>query len=254
MAADRSLKGSSRLCRDTTGMCIDVHGYRCRFGEQVVLDGVDLTVNPGEFVVLLGRSGCGKSTLLRSISGLNPSAESSGEILVSGQMAVLFQDARVLPWLSVIDNVRLGTPDNMDASRARAALAAVGLSSKAHAWPKVLSGGEQQRVALARAIMRNPGLILADEPFSALDALTRLRMQALLLDVYRRYHPAVLFVTHDVDEALLLASRIVMLDSGRVVYDRPNPARSGGGRGTPAFEAARREILQLLGVPLPEPA
>lgn len=222
-----------------------------RFGEQTVLDGLDLDIHEGEFLALLGRSGCGKSTLLRAIARLDATASGKGTLSVSGPSSVLFQDSRILPWMSVLDNVRLGTPNDMDRDRARQALAGVGLSGKESAWPKVLSGGEQQRVALARALMRNPALILADEPFSALDALTRMRMQSLLLEVYTRHRPAVLFVTHDVDEALLLANRIIVLDSGRICYDRKNPLKLSQGRGSSDFEAVRREILTLLGVRMP---
>lgn len=243
MAADRSLNVNDAV--------VSLRNLTRRFGPQTVLDGVDLDIHAGEFVALLGRSGCGKSTLLRAIARLDTGISGEGQLIVSGQSSVLFQDSRILPWMSVLDNVRLGTPNDMDSERARRALDGVGLADKASAWPKTLSGGEQQRVALARALMRNPALILADEPFSALDALTRMRMQSLLLDVHARFQPAVLFVTHDVDEALVLANRIIVLDAGRIRYDRLNPLKLSQGRGSTDFESLRQEILALLGVPLP---
>lgn len=243
MAADRSLNVNDAV--------VSLRNLTRSFGHQTVLDGVDLDIHAGEFVALLGRSGCGKSTLLRAIARLDTGISGEGQLIVSGQSSVLFQDSRILPWMSVLDNVRLGTPNDMDSERARRALDGVGLADKASAWPKTLSGGEQQRVALARALMRNPALILADEPFSALDALTRMRMQSLLLDVHARFHPAVLFVTHDVDEALVLANRIIVLDAGRIRYDRLNPLKLSQGRGSTDFESLRQEILALLGVPLP---
>src|SRR5690606_10477564 len=243
MAADRSLNVNDAV--------VSLRNLTRSFGHQTVLDGVDLDIHAGEFVALLGRSGCGKSTLLRAIARLDTGISGEGQLIVSGQSSVLFQDSRILPWMSVLDNVRLGTPNDMDSERARRALDGVGLADKAPAWPKTLSGGEQQRVALARALMRNPALILADEPFSALDALTRMRMQSLLLDVHARFQPAVLFVTHDVDEALVLANRIIVLDAGRIRYDRLNPLKLSQGRGSTDFESLRQEILALLGVPLP---
>ncbi|MBB5215573.1 sulfonate transport system ATP-binding protein [Parapusillimonas granuli] len=242
------MASNSGLAAADAPIAVSVRNLTRRFGEQTVLDAVDLDIHAGEFVALLGRSGCGKSTLLRAVARLDAAASGGGALSVSGQSSVLFQDSRILPWMTVLDNVRLGTPDDMDAGRARRALAGVGLSGKESAWPKVLSGGEQQRVALARALMRNPALILADEPFSALDALTRMRMQSLLLEVHARHRPAVLFVTHDVDEALVLANRIIVLDAGRIHYDRRNPLKLSQGRGSSGFEAMRREILALLGV------
>lgn len=251
MATNRSLSGGSDVYPACAEVAISATHVTRKFGEQTVLDALDLAIHAGEFVALLGRSGCGKSTLLRAIARLDNGVAGSGSLVVSAQSSVLFQDSRVLPWMSVLDNVRLGTPNDMDVARARSALADVGLAGKEGAWPKTLSGGEQQRVALARALMRNPKLILADEPFSALDALTRMRMQSLLLDVYHRHQPAVLFVTHDVDEALVLASRIIVLEKGRICYDRPNTLKLSQGRGNGEFEASRQYILSLLGVAAP---
>ena len=230
---------------------VRIRGLTRRFDDRVVLHDLDLDIAEGEFVALLGRSGCGKSTLLRAMARLDSAVEGSGHIQAPSPSAVLFQDSRLLPWMSVLDNVRLGTPAQRDADRARRLLADVGLAGKEDAWPKTLSGGEQQRVSLARALMREPRLIAADEPFSALDALTRMRMQALLLEVYERHSPAVLFVTHDVDEALTLATRLIVLDQGHVRFDRPLGGNGLHARGSATYEALRNDILSLLGVAQP---
>ena len=191
---------------------VRVQRLRRAFDGREVLSGIDLSIRRGEFVALLGKSGCGKSTLLRAVAKLDDGAEGTGRVSVPGRRAVLFQDSRLLPWASVVDNVVLGAWRPGIRERASAALAEVGLAGREDAWPRMLSGGEQQRVALARSLVRDPELIRADEPFSALDALTRIRMQRLLLDLCARHRPAVLFVTHDVEEALSLADRVVALD------------------------------------------
>ena len=248
MASNNSVSKAPLAFEEGVDIAVSAQRLTRRFGDLTVLDKLDLSIREGEFVALLGRSGCGKSTLLRAIARLDNSVAGSGTLLVAGQSSVMFQDSRVLPWMRVLDNVKLGTPNDMDIDRATRALADVGLAGKEGVWPKTLSGGEQQRVALARALMRNPKLILADEPFSALDALTRMRMQSLLLDVWRRHQPAVLFVTHDVDEALVLANRIIVLDQGRICYDQPNTLARAQGRGNGEFESSRQHILSLLGV------
>jgi len=217
-----------------------------RFGDHVVLDGLNLELAPGEFVALLGKSGSGKSTLLRALAGLDYDTAGSGEILVPERVSVAFQDSRLLPWLRVLDNVVLGLPGG--ASAGRAALAEVGLAGRERAWPGELSGGEQQRVALARSLVREPELLLADEPFGALDALTRIRMHGLLRDLYRRHRPAVLLVTHDVDEAIELADRVLVLDRGRIVVDRPVELPQPRSLRDPAFHEFRDLLRGALGV------
>jgi sulfonate transport system ATP-binding protein len=225
---------------------VRISGLRRSFDGRTVLDGIDLEIARGEFVALLGRSGSGKSTILRAVAGLDRDVVGSGEIDVPKRRSVLFQDSRLLPWASVIDNVSLGSYGPDARQRARAALAEVELSGHEEKWPRMLSGGEQQRVALARSLVRDPELILADEPFSALDALTRIRMHRLLLKLCERHRPAVLFVTHDVEEALRLADRVVIIAEGRIAHDDP----AEDVRNSPArFEAARTEILERLGVP-----
>src|SRR5580704_10784407 len=217
-----------------------------------VLCGLDLSIAAGEFVALLGRSGAGKSTLLRILGGLDP--EYGGDVLVPERRAVVFQEPRLIPWLKVLPNVRLGLrpgPDGRTGLRQRSvdALTEVGLAGHAGAWPATLSGGEAQRVALARALVREPQLMLLDEPFGALDALTRSRMHVLLRELWARHRPAVLLVTHDVDEAIGLADRVLVLDRGvigftaAVTLDRPRDP------GSPAFTALRRQLLTELGLP-----
>ncbi|MET9216434.1 MULTISPECIES: ABC transporter ATP-binding protein [unclassified Nocardia] len=218
------------------------------FGERIVLDGIDIEIRRGEFVALLGRSGSGKSTLLRALAELDADVPGSGELTVPTQRAVVFQDSRLLPWARVLDNVVLGLTGRDAAGRGRAALAEVGLAGREKAWPRELSGGEQQRVALARSLVREPELLLADEPFGALDALTRIRMHALLQALCERHRPAVLLVTHDVDEAVLLADRVLVLDEGRIAIDQridtPRPRRHAH----PEFIRLREVLLAGLGV------
>ncbi|MEJ3659156.1 ABC transporter ATP-binding protein [Actinomycetes bacterium KLBMP 9759] len=212
------------------------------FGARAVLDSLDLEIAQGEFVALLGRSGSGKSTLLRALAELDDGVAGSGELAVPAERSVVFQDARLLPWARVLDNVVLGLDVPQARERGREALAEVGLAGREGAWPNELSGGEQQRVALARSLVRRPALLLADEPFGALDALTRIRMQELLLELHSRHRPAVLLVTHDVDEAVALADRVIVLDAGRITVDRPIP------RGTSDAAAHRTHLLAALGV------
>ncbi|GAB2767057.1 ABC transporter ATP-binding protein [Amycolatopsis magusensis] len=198
------------------------------FGERTVLKGLSLEIADGEFVALLGRSGSGKSTLLRVLAGLDTGI--SGEASVRGTVSVAFQQPRLLPWRRVWRNVVLGLPGHgTDRELALRALREVQLEEHADDWPRTLSGGEAQRLSLTRALVREPDLLLLDEPFGALDALTRLAMHRLVEDLWQRHHPAVLLVTHDVDEALLLADRVLVLDDGRIaaehVLDHPRPRR-----------------------------
>jgi sulfonate transport system ATP-binding protein len=220
----------------------EVRGLTKRFGDRTVLKGLDLTVGRGEFVALLGRSGSGKSTLLRVLAGLDDEVEGSAE--VAGTVSVAFQQPRLLPWRKVWRNVVLGLrQDGVAKSRNRAladqALAEVRLAAHADDWPLTLSGGEAQRVSLARALVREPDLLLLDEPFGALDALTRIAMHTLVQDLWRRHRPGVLLVTHDVDEALRLADRVLVLDGGRIVAaHRPRETT----------DDLRRRVLADLGV------
>ncbi|RBQ16405.1 sulfonate ABC transporter ATP-binding protein [Spongiactinospora rosea] len=225
---------------------VRVRGLRRAFGGRVVLDDVDLDIAPGEFVALLGASGSGKSTLLRAVGRLDRQAE--GELRVPEQRAIVFQEHRLLPWSQVWRNVTLGLTGPDLRRQALHALTEVGLAARADAWPTTLSGGESQRVALARALVRTPELLLLDEPFGALDALTRLKAQALVARLWSRHRPAVLLVTHDVEEALLLADRALLLEDGKIareiIVDIPRPRSLDH----PRFATLRRRLLVGLGV------
>ncbi|THD81675.1 MAG: ABC transporter ATP-binding protein [Phenylobacterium sp.] len=227
---------------------VRVRNLTRRFTLKGVLNGVDLDIRKGEFVALLGRSGCGKSTLLRALAHLDHEATGEGEIVVPARLSVVFQDARLLPWKRVLDNVILGL-DGVDAkARGRQALAEVELPGREASWPYELSGGEQQRVALARSLVREPELLLADEPFGALDALTRIRMHVLLKRLSAVHNPAVLLVTHDVDEAIELADRVVVMDQGRIAADIPVDLPAQGPERSVRFTQLRRQLLGRLGV------
>ena len=211
-----------------------------RFGDRVVLDHLDLVIGDAELVVLLGPSGCGKSTLLRLLAGLDQ--PDGGTVEVPANRAIVFQADRLLPWQRVFRNVALGLRGADAAERARIALAEVGLAGREQAWPKELSGGEAQRVALARALVCEPELVLLDEPFAALDAITRLRMHDLVRDLRSRHRAAMLLVTHDVDEAIALADRIVVMGRGRISGSH-HVALSAADR---AVSARREELRAAL--------
>ena len=228
-----------------------VRKHNRAFGRNQVLRSVDLDIEPGEFVALLGRSGCGKSTLLRSLARLDKVPP--GEIEIAGRSAVAFQEPRLLPWRRVRDNVALAllnTPERRDRfERAEATLHEVGLDDKLGAWPLELSGGQSQRVSLARALVSNPDLLLLDEPFSALDALTRIEMHQLVIELWRRHAMAILIVTHDVDEAIALADRVVVLDQGRIAKSwRIETRRDERAPSHHEIAQIRGEVMRALGV------
>jgi sulfonate transport system ATP-binding protein len=231
---------------NAAGQAAQVRGLSRDFGPRRVLDGLDIDIAPGEFVALIGRSGSGKSTLLRALAGLDP--EVTGEVRVHGTTAVAFQEPRLVPWKRVTANVCLGLRAADPRQASGAALAEVGLSDRADAWPLTLSGGEAQRVSLARALVREPRRLLLDEPFSALDALTTITMHQLVLRLWAQHQPAVLLVTHDVDEALALADRVLVLTDGRIGYscriDAPRPRD----RDNPDLITIRADLLAELGV------
>jgi sulfonate transport system ATP-binding protein len=225
---------------------VDIRGLRRTFGGPAVLDGIDLRIKPGEFVALLGRSGSGKSTLLRVLAGLDQAPAEKAEI--PNRRAVVFQEPRLLPWKSVIDNVALGVNSPNAREAAEQALADVGLSHRRDAWPLTLSGGEAQRAALARALVRTPQLLLLDEPFAALDALTRIRMHALVEELWRKHRPAVFLVTHDVWEAVALADRILVIDQGRFSHEIRVDIDHPRQRSDPRATEIETELLLQLGV------
>ena len=233
-----------------TETVVRLRGVSRAFGDVVVLDHLDLDLRAGEFVALLGHSGSGKTTLLRALAGLDPGV--TGQIRTGGTPAVVFQDPRLLPWRSVLQNVALGLRDRDPQTRARRALAEVGLEGREDAWPRQLSGGQRQRVALARALVREPDLMLLDEPFSALDALTRERFDLELLRLWDRAAPTIVLVTHSIAEAILVADRVVVLSPrpGRVVaditVDLPRPRAIADLDGA-IVSATAREVRRHLG-------
>jgi sulfonate transport system ATP-binding protein len=222
------------------------------YGNRQVLNGISLEIQTHEIVALVGRSGCGKSTVLRVLGGLSP--DHTGKREVVGAPAVAFQEPRLFPWRDVLTNVTYGlnrTTLSHHAARQRSeqALAEIGLVEHATAWPLTLSGGQAQRVSLARALVAEPELLLLDEPFGALDALTRLSMRALLLELWRCHGFGVLLVTHDVEEAIALADRVLVLERGVVAHtieiENPRPAPS---EQTAEHKQYRVDLLDTLGV------
>jgi sulfonate transport system ATP-binding protein len=225
---------------------VRVRGLTRSFGGPNILENLSFSIGAGEFVALLGRSGSGKSTLLRTLAGLDPAPPET--LSVPDARAVVFQEPRLLPWKRVWRNVALGLRGEAIKARALAALDEVELSHRTNAWPLTLSGGEAQRTALARALVREPKLLLLDEPFAALDALTRLRMQNLVAALWQAHRPAVLLVTHDVDEALLLADRVMVLKDGVIAIDMPIKLERPRRHADAGFNRLRVELLASLGV------
>ena len=224
-----------------------------QFGERLVLSEIDLDLEPGEITAVVGRSGCGKSTLLRLLAGLE--RVSGGDIALAGQRLtglnrsarVMFQEACLLPWKTVLDNVLLAAPGPDRAREARQALSKVGLLDRADEWPTALSGGQRQRVALARALASDAPLLLLDEPLGALDALTRLEMQALLESLWLEKRFGALLITHDVEEAVALGDRVLVMAAGRFILeipvDLPRPRVRGGREFVALKEQALRQLL-----------
>lgn len=243
---------------------VTLRGVGRAFGAHTVLAGIDLDVDAGEVVALLGASGSGKSTLLRLVAGLD--RPTAGAVLVDGakvdgieaRAGVVFQEPRLLPWRTVAENVAFGLPDGTPRAVGRAEverwLDVVGLAAFARHRPREVSGGMAQRTALARALVRRPGVLLLDEPFAALDALTRLRMQDLVDDLQRTSGATILLVTHDVDEALQLADRVVVLgpnshEGAGIRHFLDVPGARPRDRADPVLAALRVELLDHLGVP-----
>lgn len=226
--------------RLNSGTPVGVNGVSKLYGDRTILNNIDLHIPAGQFVAVVGRSGCGKSTLLRLLAGLESTTR--GELLAGAapladareDTRLMFQDARLLPWKKVIDNVGLGLKGREWRAAALDALAAVGLADRADEWPAALSGGQKQRVALARALIHRPGLLLLDEPLGALDALTRIEMQGLIESLWQQHNFTVLLVTHDVSEAVAIADRVLLIEEGKIgldlTVDLPRPRRRGSAR------------------------
>ncbi|MDN3279485.1 ATP-binding cassette domain-containing protein [Frankia sp. RB7] len=232
LASRANFAPHARLAREerpvhVSGLPLSIRGLRKSFGDNEVLRGIDLHIQAGQFVAIVGKSGCGKSTLLRLIAGLekiDAGSISFGDAAIRPEdIRVMFQEPRLLPWARVLANVEVGLGRDRSSSdahaRAEKALTEVRLTDKRDQWPSVLSGGQKQRVALARALVSHPRVLAFDEPLGALDALTRISMQRLLERVWRDQGFTAILVTHDVAEAVALADRVLVIDEGRIAHD-----------------------------------
>ena len=233
------------------GVRLVLRGLGKRYGRRDVLRDTELTIEPGQFVAIVGRSGCGKSTLLRLVAGLEEASsghiEADGQRIqgLSGQTRIMFQDSRLLPWKRVLDNVALGLPKERHQA-ALDVLSRVGLGDRGPEWPARLSGGQRQRVALARALVHQPRLLLLDEPLGALDALTRIEMHRLIEGLWRTSGFTALLVTHDVQEAVALADRVILIEDGRIALDQVVDLPRPRAHGDAAFAALEKRILDRV--------
>lgn len=232
---------------------LQLQNIKKSFGSHEVLKNISLNLEPGEFVAIAGKSGCGKSTLLRMAAGLEKQDE--GEIKVQQTVLkglnrdsrMMFQDGRLFPWKTVLQNVGTGLKGNWK-EKALSTLEKVGLRNRANDWPSVLSGGQRQRVALARALIHDPSILLLDEPLGALDALTRIEMQHLIEKVWQENRFTALLVTHDAEEAIALADRVIVIEEGKAAMDMPVTLPRPRQRDSAAFAQAAGKLLnQLLG-------
>jgi sulfonate transport system ATP-binding protein len=216
----------TEISTSRSGVYLKLGNLNKDYDNLSVLKNINLDVAPGEFIAIVGRSGCGKSTLLRAIAGLEKPTR--GEVLIDGkplqniypEARVMFQDGKLLPWKRVLENVGLGLRGNWQ-NKATWALEQVGLADRSKEWISKLSGGQKQRVALARALASDPRLLVLDEPLSALDALTRIEMQSLIERLWHQQKFTALLVTHDVEEAVTLADRIILLEAGCITLNLP---------------------------------
>jgi len=228
------------------GVAIALQELRKSYAGRDVLKSLRLDIAPGEFVAVVGRSGCGKSTLLRLVAGLERPSGGRIAFRKNGgthrpEVRLMFQDSRLLPWKRVLDNVALGLRKATD--KAVQALEKVGLTERAGEWPAVLSGGQRQRVALARALVHDPELLLLDEPLGALDALTRIEMQQLIETLWQQRGFTALLVTHDVQEAVALADRVILIEDGRITFDERIDLPRPRVRGSTAFAQLEEQLL-----------
>nr|WP_258142418.1 ABC transporter ATP-binding protein [Arthrobacter sp. MYb227] len=248
----------------STETIMAVEGLRKSYGEAQILDGIDFTVNKGEFVCIVGPSGSGKTTLLRCIAGLQ--APTEGKTMFEGvevteppaKLAVVFQDysRSLLPWMTVQENVMLPIegrfPKEELAERVKKALVSVGLAGKGKLYPWQMSGGMQQRAAIARGLAYNPDVLLMDEPFAAVDAQTRVELEDLVLRLRDEYNTTVLFVTHDIDEAVYLADRVLVLSGAPTSVTEnietllPNPRNQIETKRLERYSEVRARVMGLI--------
>ncbi|MBH8601516.1 ABC transporter ATP-binding protein [Thermoactinomyces sp. CICC 23799] len=216
------------LNRQPFGTRLNLKDLQKQYDGRLILDHINLQITPGEFIAVVGRSGTGKSTLLRLIAGIEKT--SGGKIIQDGEFLtginsaarMMFQESRLLPWKKVFQNVALGIRDKRHRKeKTELMLEKVGLDQYKDEWPRILSGGQRQRVALARALVSRPRLLLLDEPLGALDAFTRIEMQKLIEELWQEQKFTALLVTHDVEEAVTLADRVILLKDGKVATDIP---------------------------------
>ncbi len=259
MSTDASTTINNTPINQAGGVRLQIQAINKNYGTREVLRQTQLDIEPGQFVVIVGRSGCGKSTLLRLVAGLENAT--AGRIAVDGQTLtglsndtrIMCQDSRLLPWKRVIDNVALGLPREQRAA-AGEVLERVGLGDRGGDWPARLSGGQRQRVSLARALVHNPRLLLLDEPLGALDALTRIEMHRLIEGLWRASGFTALLVTHDVQEAVALADRVILIEDGRIALDETIALARPRSHGDAAFAAIEKRILdRVLQKPESEP-
>jgi sulfonate transport system ATP-binding protein len=225
------------------GAALVLENLTTQLGGRDILRGIDLNVAPGEFVSIVGRSGSGKSTLLRVLAGLQPPTH--GVLRVGGQPIIMFQEPRLLPWRSVLQNISLGL-DSPDPSESISVLEQVGLADRAHDYPTVLSGGQRQRVALARALMHHPRVMLLDEPFGALDALTRIAAQRLVETLWSQRGFTAVLVTHDVEEAVLLGDHVLVINDGRIVFRQTVDLPRSRARNSPEVGKLAARVLEAI--------
>jgi sulfonate transport system ATP-binding protein len=240
---------TERIDREST--ILEISNLQKSFGNHKVLRNINLKVKKGEFIAIVGKSGCGKSTLLRLLAGLETASD--GEIYTDGerlegrnQLAkIMFQDGRLLPWKRVLQNVGLGLKTDWR-ERAEKVLEQVGLADRGNDWPSVLSGGQRQRVALARALVHEPNILLLDEPLGALDALTRIEMHQLIEELWLDKKFTAVLVTHDVEEAVALANRVILIEDGEIVMNQPIKLPYPRQREHPLFSPTVSQILHRI--------